>query len=67
MVFKICSWSPSRDYLSPSLFIIAIEFQSRGLNEIFTIHNTLHYRTIRGLTVSHLSLEDDFIIFRNDS
>lgn len=55
------------DPLSPYLFIIIVEFLSRGLANLFTIHHKFHYPTLGGFPVSHILFADDFIIFFNGS
>ncbi|PKU72355.1 putative mitochondrial protein [Dendrobium catenatum] len=55
------------DPLSPALFIIAMDYLSRGLEELYKRHTTLLYHTLGGMPVTHLSFADDFIIFSNGS
>ncbi|PKU74126.1 Putative ribonuclease H protein [Dendrobium catenatum] len=55
------------DNLSPALFIIAMEFFSRGIDDLYLRNPKLYYRTIRGIHISHLSFADDFILFSNGS
>ncbi|KAI3457760.1 hypothetical protein Pfo_014423 [Paulownia fortunei] len=51
--------------LSPSLFIIAAKFLSRGLDSLFQKHKEMSYHSNVGLRISHLAYADDFIIFTN--
>ncbi|XP_028555986.1 uncharacterized protein LOC114580995 [Dendrobium catenatum] len=55
------------DHLSPSLFIIAMEYMSRGLDQLYRRFPNLNFRTVGGFPISHLSFADDFIIFSNAS
>ncbi|KAI0494214.1 hypothetical protein KFK09_024345 [Dendrobium nobile] len=55
------------DPLSPSLFIIAMEYFSRSINALFENYPSMYYRSKKGLPISHLSFADDFIIFANGS
>ncbi|KAL0407592.1 UNVERIFIED_CONTAM: putative mitochondrial protein [Sesamum latifolium] len=51
------------DPLSPTLFVLAAECLSRGLDNLFAQHPRLHYLTRGSLNVSHLAFADDVIIF----
>lgn len=54
------------DPLSPSLFIIASEVLSRGLNHLHATIPSVGYSSVSGCPiVSHLSFVDDVIIFCN--
>ena len=53
------------DHLSPYLFIIATEFLSRDLDQLYCQYTLLRYNTTAPLCVSHLSFADDIIIFVN--
>lgn len=47
----------------PSLFILAGEYFSRGLNSLFTKNPSLFYHSKGKLQISHLAYVDDYIIF----
>ncbi|KAL0283420.1 UNVERIFIED_CONTAM: hypothetical protein Sradi_7230400 [Sesamum radiatum] len=51
------------DPLSPALFVIAAEYLSRGLDNLFTKHPKLRFFSKSALSVSHLAFADDVIIF----
>ncbi|KAL0393384.1 UNVERIFIED_CONTAM: hypothetical protein Sradi_2561200 [Sesamum radiatum] len=51
------------DPLSPTLFILAAECLSRGLDNLFEQQPRLNYFTRGSLKVSHLAFADDVIIF----
>ncbi|PKU80635.1 Putative ribonuclease H protein [Dendrobium catenatum] len=55
------------DPLSPSLFIISMEYFSRSINALFENYPSMYYISKKGLPISHLSFADDFIIFVNGS
>ncbi|PKU73053.1 Putative ribonuclease H protein [Dendrobium catenatum] len=55
------------DPLSPALFIIAMDYISRGMEELYKRHKSLYFHTKGGFPVSHLCFADDFIIFSNTS
>ena len=55
------------DPISPSLFIIAAEFLSRGLDGLIAHYPSIAYVTRVPLVISHLSFTDDIIIFSNES
>ncbi|PKU72356.1 hypothetical protein MA16_Dca006356 [Dendrobium catenatum] len=55
------------DPLSPVLFIIAMEYLSRGLDNLFARHLMLYYRNTADFSITRLSFVDDFIIFSNAS
>ncbi|PKU77129.1 Putative ribonuclease H protein [Dendrobium catenatum] len=55
------------DPLSPSLFIITMEYFSRCINFIFEKYPSMYYLTKDGFPVSHLCFADDFMIFCNGS
>ena len=55
------------DPLSPALFIIASEYLSRGLNDLYNASPELYYYSKKGLRVSHLAYADDLIIFSKGS
>ncbi|XP_073133317.1 uncharacterized protein [Henckelia pumila] len=55
------------DPLSPLLFVIAAEYLSRGLDNLFARHRSLNYRIGRPFCLSHLAYADDIIIFSNGS
>lgn len=51
--------------MSPCHLIIATEFLSRGLEQLYSQHPSLRYITATSKCVSHLSFSDDIIIFLN--
>ncbi|KAH6782217.1 hypothetical protein C2S51_007510 [Perilla frutescens var. frutescens] len=52
------------DPLSPSLFVLAVDYLSRILDRLICGDPIMRYRTMkRGFPVSHLSYADDIIIF----
>ncbi|XP_073137009.1 uncharacterized protein [Henckelia pumila] len=55
------------DPISPTMFIIAVEYLSRGLDNLFARHRTLHISTGCPFRISHLAYVDDLIIFANGS
>ncbi|PKU68054.1 integrator complex subunit 11 [Dendrobium catenatum] len=65
--FKLSKGLRQGDTMSPALFIIAMEYLSRGLNDLYLRNPMLNFRTIRGFSISRLSFADDFILFTNGS
>ncbi|PKU59928.1 hypothetical protein MA16_Dca019630 [Dendrobium catenatum] len=55
------------DPLSSALFVIANDYLSRYIANMFELHNNMFFRTKGGLPISHLCFADDFIIFMNAS
>ncbi|KAI0493539.1 hypothetical protein KFK09_023657 [Dendrobium nobile] len=55
------------DPLSPAIFILAVDYLSRGINDLFSKFPNLYYRTMGGIKISHLCFADDFIVFMNAS
>ncbi|XP_073118526.1 uncharacterized protein [Henckelia pumila] len=55
------------DPLSPLLFVIAAEYLSKGLDNLFSRHRSLNYRIGWPFCLSHLAYADDIIIFSNGS
>ena len=55
------------DPISPSLFIIVVEFLSRSLDGLVARYPSIAYVTRVPLVISHLSFADDIIIFSNGS
>ncbi|KAL0909402.1 hypothetical protein M5K25_020266 [Dendrobium thyrsiflorum] len=53
------------DPSSPALFIIAMEFFSRGMNKLYEYSPRHYFRTLGGIPVSHLCFADDVMIFSN--
>lgn len=51
------------DPLSPTLFILASEYLSRGLNSLFNANPSMFFDTEGGIPVTHLAYADDCIIF----
>ncbi|KAH6759640.1 hypothetical protein C2S51_000189 [Perilla frutescens var. frutescens] len=53
-----------RDPLSPSLFVLAVDYLSRGIDKLIKSHPDMIYHTSRrGFPVSHLAYADDILIF----
>lgn len=55
------------DPLSLALFVLAGEYLSRGLNDLFKKNPSLYFDTKKGLQVSHLAYADDLILFTKGS
>ncbi|KAL0447058.1 UNVERIFIED_CONTAM: hypothetical protein Slati_1833700 [Sesamum latifolium] len=53
------------DPLSPTLFVLAAEYLSRGLNNLFITYKSLAFKGSEG--ISHLAYADDVIIFTNSN
>ncbi|KAL0367744.1 UNVERIFIED_CONTAM: hypothetical protein Sradi_3664500 [Sesamum radiatum] len=53
------------DPLSPTLFVLAAQYLSRGLNNLFTTYKSLAFKGSEG--ISHLAYADDVIIFNNSN
>ncbi|KAB5540603.1 hypothetical protein DKX38_013577 [Salix brachista] len=53
------------DPISPTLFIIVVEYLSRGLYNMFQRYPSLHYLARCPVLVPHLAFADDIIIFSN--
>ncbi|WRX14697.1 Reverse transcriptase domain - like 10 [Theobroma cacao] len=53
------------DSISPFLFILAADYLSRGINQLFSRHKSLHYLSGCFMPISHLAFADDIIIFTN--
>ncbi|KAI0498287.1 hypothetical protein KFK09_021528 [Dendrobium nobile] len=53
------------DPISPALFILAVDYFSRGIADLFSKYPSLYFRTLGGINISHLCFADDFIIFMN--
>lgn len=54
------------DPLSPSLFIVAMEWFSKYLNDAMISEIILPYRTLhRAINISHLMFADDLLVFSN--
>ncbi|KAH6764644.1 hypothetical protein C2S51_015893 [Perilla frutescens var. frutescens] len=64
-VLPLISWpSRQRDPLSPSLFLLASDYLSRGVDKLIKSHPDMIYHTSRnGFPVSHLAYADDILIF----
>ncbi|KAL0354169.1 UNVERIFIED_CONTAM: hypothetical protein Sangu_0998200 [Sesamum angustifolium] len=74
LVFCDCEWcglwlfpflygASTRDPLSPTLFLLAAEYLSRGLNKLFGNDSSLAFRGSQG--ISHLAYANDCISFTN--
>ncbi|KAG6488350.1 hypothetical protein ZIOFF_049593 [Zingiber officinale] len=55
------------DPISPSLFILAAELLSRGIEALFAAYPGMAYATGCDMRVSHLAYADDVVIFLNGS
>ena len=55
------------DPLSPTLFILASEFLSQGLNYLFTTFPSVMFKSSAQAWVFHLCFADDCILFLNGS
>ncbi|PKU67224.1 Putative ribonuclease H protein [Dendrobium catenatum] len=53
--------------MSPALFIIAIDYLSRSIANLFENQPNMNFRTRGGFLISHLCFADDLIIFMNAS
>lgn len=62
-MFKSTRGLRQGDPLSPTLFVLAADFLSRGLNTLFFQNPSMYYRCLRGESVTHLSYADDILIF----
>ncbi|KAL0287479.1 UNVERIFIED_CONTAM: hypothetical protein Sradi_7124100 [Sesamum radiatum] len=51
------------DPLSPALFVLAADYLSRGLEQLFAAHPTMFYQAPSLIRVSHLAYADDLMIF----
>lgn len=51
------------DPLSPALFVLASEYLSRGLNNLYNTHPSMYFDCKGGIKISHLAYVDDCIIF----
>lgn len=51
------------DPFSPTLFILASEYLSRGINALFAQYPSMFCDTKKGVNVLHLAFVDDLIIF----
>ncbi|KAL0291786.1 UNVERIFIED_CONTAM: hypothetical protein Sangu_3261400, partial [Sesamum angustifolium] len=49
--------------LSPALFVLAVDYLSRGLERLFAAHPTMFYQAPGLVRVSHLAYADDLMIF----
>ncbi|EOX96782.1 Uncharacterized protein TCM_005953 [Theobroma cacao] len=53
------------DSISPLLFILAADYLSRGINQLFSHHKSLLYLSGCFMPISHLAFADDIVIFTN--
>ncbi|EOY06956.1 Uncharacterized protein TCM_021518 [Theobroma cacao] len=53
------------DSISPLLFILAADYLSRGINQLFSHHKSLHYLSGCFMPISRLAFADDIVIFTN--
>ncbi|KAL2246290.1 UNVERIFIED_CONTAM: hypothetical protein Sindi_2897200 [Sesamum indicum] len=53
------------DPLSPTLFVLAADYLSQGLNRLFVAHPMTYYQSPGRVRVSHLAYADDMMIFTN--
>ncbi|KAL0298774.1 UNVERIFIED_CONTAM: hypothetical protein Sradi_6537200 [Sesamum radiatum] len=51
------------DPLSPTLFVLAADYLSQGLDWLFAAHPTMYYQAPGRIRVSHLAYADDLMIF----
>ncbi|XP_012857061.1 PREDICTED: uncharacterized protein LOC105976337 [Erythranthe guttata] len=51
------------DPLSPTLFVLAAEYFSRGLDALYSRCPSMFYSTREGIPISHLAYADDVMIF----
>lgn len=64
-----CYFSSTRglrqgDPLSPSLFVLVVDYLSRSLDKLFSANPDMKYRAYKsGFPISHLSYADDITIF----
>ncbi|PKU68714.1 Putative ribonuclease H protein [Dendrobium catenatum] len=65
--FKSSKGLRQGDNISPVLFIISMEYLSRGIEDLYLKNPKLNFRTIRGMSITHLCFADDFILFSNGS
>ncbi|EOY02236.1 Uncharacterized protein TCM_011923 [Theobroma cacao] len=53
------------DSISPLLFVLAADYLSRGINQLFNRHKSLLYLSGCFMPISHLAFADDIVIFTN--